>query len=191
MCLNMIWRIYRDNKSAYFGLVSTPEVHSLRSRPRFRRQLPGEPENYLVKLADALEARNEWEGSVIGTHAFIRVCKPDQHFWSPHLGIELEEHEGGTLLRGLYGPKPALWTFFVFLYSGAGFATLALLFWGGSQFSLGQSPWALWLAPLGLVAILLVYLLAQFGQKLGYEQMEQLHEVLLEELEKAAQQDTA
>ena len=40
-----------------------------------------------------------------------------REYWSPHLHLELEpKSENETHIRGLFGPEPTLWTFFMFLH---------------------------------------------------------------------------
>lgn len=110
-------------------------------------------------------------------HVFMKMEKSQQHFWSPQLGLAIEKHEeGGALIRGLYGPRPQIWTMFVFLYATISMSTLAMLIWGLSQhLVLNTYPWALWFVPGGVLTVGGIYLLTQFGQKLSYPQMEQIH----------------
>lgn len=159
------------------------EVQSLRSRPRFRRVLSIAPETLLSAFKERIAQSDMVTGSVATHHVSIRVLKSEEHFWSPQLGLEIETDEGGSLIRGLYGPRPAIWTLFVFLYATFGIGTLAMLFWGLSQWQIDQYPWALWFVPGGILTIGGVYLLTQFGQKLGYQQLELLHEFFISTLE--------
>lgn len=160
--------------------MSTAEIHSLRSRPRFRRYLKAKPEAVLLSFDQKIKANARLTGSVATHHVSIRVLKEAEHFWSPQLGLEVEEHTEGALIRGLYGPKPSLWTMFMFFYAVFGVGTLAMLFWGLSQWQIGQYAWALWFLPGGILTLGGIYLLTQFGQKLGYEQMDQIHELFKE-----------
>ena len=50
-------------------------------------------------------------------HIWLHIIGTDKHYFSPHLHIELEEHnEKGTHIRGLFGPDATLWTLFIFLH---------------------------------------------------------------------------
>ncbi len=155
--------------------MSTQEIHTLRARPRFRRYLKADHKAVLEHFGTNIKECSTLTGSVATHHVSIRIPKSDEHFWSPQLGLEIEEHPNGTLIRGLYGPKPGIWTMFMFFYAAFGVGTLAMLFWGLSQWQIGQYPWALWFVPGGILTIGGIYLLTQFGQKLGYEQMEDIH----------------
>ena len=155
--------------------MSTSEILSLRARPRFRRYLKANQIEVLKQFDMGIKSNKTLMGSVAIHHVNIRVTKADEHFWSPQLGLEVEEHPEGTLIRGLYGPKPGIWSMFIFFYAAFGAGTLAMLFWGLSQQQIGDYPWALWFVPGGLLTIGGIYLLTQFGQKLGYDQMDQIH----------------
>jgi len=103
------------------------------------------------------------------------ILPEEQHYWSPQLGISFEEHEKGTLVRGLYGPRPNVWA--LFFYGYAVFAILALFasMWGMALLTMDKDPWPLWIV-LGLaIASGILYMIAQTGQKIGAEQTFTLH----------------
>lgn len=52
-------------------------------------------------------------------HIWLTIADSKKEYWSPHLHLELEpknENENETHIRGLFGPEPTLWTFFMFLH---------------------------------------------------------------------------
>nr|WP_315251009.1 hypothetical protein [uncultured Flavobacterium sp.] len=50
-------------------------------------------------------------------HIWINIKGPKKAYWSPHLHLEMEpKGENQTHIRGLFGPDPGLWTFFMFLH---------------------------------------------------------------------------
>jgi hypothetical protein len=52
-----------------------------------------------------------------GHHIWINIKGSKKAYWSPHLHIEFESKgPNQTHIRGLFGPDPALWTFFMFLH---------------------------------------------------------------------------
>ncbi|MTB50003.1 hypothetical protein [Lewinella sp. W8] len=147
-------------------------------RPRFRVVSPLTKEDIEQRFQEALEKEDV---SIIGrvNPGFISLFIPheDQHYWSPQLNITLEHspEEGGRIIRGLYGPRPAVWTMFVFFYFFLGLATVFVTIIGLSNITLGQNPWQLWLA-LGLVVLLSsIYAVSRFGERLGRDQMVRLH----------------
>ncbi|HCD52523.1 MAG TPA: hypothetical protein DEQ34_08755 [Balneolaceae bacterium] len=115
------------------------------------------------------------DGETVSGFATICPPKTEQHFWSPQLTITVEEDEEGTTIRGLYGPRPAVWTMFVFFYTFIGFALMIVIMVGLSLRSLGEPAGILWLVPILILVFLSLYLVAYFGQKLGHKQMTSLH----------------
>jgi hypothetical protein len=147
-------------------------------RPRFRVVSPLTKEDIEQRFSEALEADGV---KIIGrvNPGFISLFIPheEQHYWSPQLNITLENspEEGGRIIRGLYGPRPAVWTMFVFFYFLIGLATVFVTIIGLSNLTLGHYPWQLWLA-LGLVLLLSsIYGVSRFGERLGRDQMVRLH----------------
>lgn len=118
------------------------------------------------------------EGQTVQGFATICPPKEQQHFWSPQLTITFEQEEDGTLIRGLYGPRPSVWTMFVFFYLFIAFAAVIVLMIGLSLRTIGQPSAILWLVPVFILLFLSLYLVAYFGQRLGQKQMTALHRFL-------------
>lgn len=155
----------------------SPPLH--RVRPRFKVETSYSSEDLALKIKTALE---EEDAPCIGRirHGFgtIHVPREEQHYWSPQLNVTLEETENGTLVRGLYGPRPAVWTMFIFFYSIIGFATMIIAMIGLSNLTLDKSGAILWLIPVLVLAFLSLYLVAYFGKKMGHDQMVTLHKFM-------------
>ncbi len=161
----------------------TAEEHlpAYRVRPRFQI----ETIYSVTELADKINAGLQREdapckGRVQSTYASLYLPQEEQHYWSPRLTLTLEETPTGSLLRGLYGPRPAVWTMFVFFYAIIGFAIMVISIIGLSHWSLGQNATILWLVPVLVLVFLSLYLVAYFGQKLGHDQMVTLHRFMEE-----------
>jgi hypothetical protein len=120
------------------------------------------------------------EGTVLPSFATIYPTKEHQHYWSPQLTLNIEEAEAGSLVRGLYGPRPSVWTMFIFFYSFIGFATMILSLIGLSLLSLDKDATILWLVPVLILLFMTLYLVAYLGQKFGQRQMIYLHHFLEE-----------
>lgn len=150
-------------------------------RPRFRYETDIKSSEITDRIKAALQAKNaSCKGSVHPSYATLYLPIEEQHYWSPQLSLTVEEDEHGTVIRGLYAPRPAVWTMFVFFYAFIGFATLIISIVGLSNLSLDKSATILWLVPvLGLV-FLSIYLVAYFGQRTSIEQMIKLHRFLEE-----------
>ena len=101
-----------------------------------------------------------------------------QHYWSPQLSLSFEDEQGGTIVRGLFGPRPAVWGMFVFFYSVIGIATLIVATIGFSKLSLGKPSSLLWLVPVLVMVFLSLYLVSFYGQKMGRKQMAILHQFM-------------
>jgi hypothetical protein len=146
-------------------------------RPRFQVESPMSAAEVVQRIKDGLKAcKKDCQGTTAVRYAIITVPERERHFWSPHLTITIEDHEGGgCLVRGLYSPAPMAWTMFVFFYTVIGMSMLGALLYGLSCYSLDKPTTAFWWA-LGLAMVLLsIYLVSYSGQKLGRKQLGQLH----------------
>jgi hypothetical protein len=136
-----------------------------------------EPNEVLKMLRQAIsDSSTNYSGSIVDNHVILTVPREDQHYWSPQLSLEVEKDDDGTLIRGLFGPKPSVWTMFMFFYTGMGFFTLMGLMWGVSQQMIGQDPYGYWFAVVGLALLLLIYFIASIGKGMGRKQMHGLYE---------------
>ena len=148
-------------------------------RPRFEMTVPTTPAQTLQQLHDTLEAPGgAVTGSILGRHVRLRIPEDQRTFWTPQLDVEVEAHEDGSFVRGLFGPHPDIWTFFIATYAVMTFCGITGLLFGLVQWSLGWPAWALWSAPAALLMIGSVYAVALIGQRLGYDQMVQLRTFL-------------
>lgn len=145
-------------------------------RPRFEVDVNFSVKEIEEKIKCALKAEN---APCLGRvdHGFVRLMLPYevQHYWSPQLSINLLEDGDRTTIRGLYGPSPSVWTMFVFFYALIGLAILVVLIFGTSYISLDKSGAILWLIPVLVLIFASLYLVSFFGQRLGHDQIEILH----------------
>lgn len=154
-----------------------------RVRPRFKIRVPYTPGQVAEKFQSALEKETaSCCGRVYATSARLYLPYEDQHYWSPQLSMTFEEDEEETVLRGLYGPRPTVWTMFVFFYALIGLGVLIVGMIGLSYISLGKPGTILWWVPVMAGVFLTLYLVAYFGQKLGRKQMVTLHRFAEESL---------
>ncbi|MEM7571242.1 MAG: hypothetical protein AAF433_00025 [Bacteroidota bacterium] len=164
--------------------IATSEEHlpHYRVRPRFKQFSPLASQELTGRISQALaQADAPVKGQVLdGHYATLVLPAEEQHYWSPQLSLSFEDEEGGSWVRGLYGPRPAVWTMFVFIYFCIGVATVVISLIGLSNLYLGQSGGILWLVPLLLAVFCSLYLVAYLGQKAGHDQMVELHHFLEE-----------
>jgi len=156
-----------------------------RLRPRFRIVCSEDPKVILERIQNLLPTKETViEGQVVQEHAFLRIPVNEQHYWSPELHVWVRGQDGETIVYGVMGPKPRIWTMFVFFYT----AVLTSAFFGSSygiiQILLGMKAPFLWSIPLGIIALFLVYGAAQYGQHKGRAQMKALRSFLDEALKR-------
>ncbi len=152
-----------------------------RLRPRYRIVSKLSPDQVLERISKKLtEGSIQLEGQVVQEHAFIRIPEKKQHYWSPELHVWAREQDGETIIYGVMGPQPKIWTMFMFFYT----AVLTLTFFGSSygiiQKILDMDAPFLWSIPLGILGVVIVYGAAQYGQFKGKDQMLELREFLNE-----------
>ena len=152
-------------------------------RPRFRYYIPQEQSEIAKSFKNAF-AKDDciFRGSTLDYHISVDFIKSKRHFWTPQMDLNLEKYEDGTLIRGLIGPRAAIWTVFMFFYTLAGLLGLGGVIIGSTQLSMNEYPAALWLIPFSLAIFLVVYLLGQTGKRIGSSDSVQLHEFLLQNI---------
>ncbi len=153
---------------------------SIRIRPRFKLLSSYTPENFTAIIKQQLQnaKSNCYAESLLKSFIVLKIREEEQHFWSPQLTLSIDKREEGSFIRGLYTPKPTIWSLFIFLYTGIGVCVLFAGLYGLSRLSLNLEAPILWLVPVLLGFALLLYIIAQIGQKLGAQQMFDLHHFL-------------
>lgn len=145
-------------------------------RPRFSQDVNFTFEELKQLLEAELDQPNApVTGKVHRGYASFFIPKKDQHYWSPQLAVTFEQSEEGTNIRGLYGPKPAVWTMLIFFYAILGFATIVVTIMGFGLKSLNKDGSILWLVPILLIALCSIYIVGYLGKKKGYDQMVIIH----------------
>lgn len=150
-------------------------------RPRFKLNVKYSPKELVQRFENALNQENiPCQGQANETYATLYFPRDKRHYWSPQLTLMIEENEnGGTHVRGLYGPRPAVWTMFVFFYSLIGVLALFSIMIGGSQIMLGKASWVIWLVPVLAIVFASLYYVAHLGKKKGKPEIEVMHKFLL------------
>jgi len=141
-------------------------------RPRFEFQLPVAPETWLEALRSALQDdAGSLRGQVFRKHAVVEMRDGERTFWSPYLNLEVEDEPDGSAIRGRFSPHPNVWTMFMAVYILLAIIALGGLSYGMVQYTLGQPPWSLLVAPAAVALFGFVYGATLIGQGLGAEQM--------------------
>lgn len=162
--------------------MDTPDSQ-LRLRPRFKKKVDFTIDEVKERIANSVKANSEkCNGKIVDNHVILKIPLVQQHYWSPQLTLELQKENEKTIVRGLFGPKPAVWTMFVFFYSGFGFLTLMGLIFGLSQMMLKMNPYGLWSVPIGGSILIGLFIMSKIGQGFSQDQMRQLDDVLMNSL---------
>ncbi|MDH5475339.1 MAG: hypothetical protein OEX22_06585 [Cyclobacteriaceae bacterium] len=154
-----------------------PKEQISKIRLRFKLESEEKPSVIISKINNALKTgKAPCTGRI--NHHFITLHIPEsqQHYWSPQLTLTFEEQDEVTTVRGLYAPRPTVWTMFVFFYSIIGMAILVLGTLGLSYSMLDKPSGILWWVPALVLVFLSIYLVAFFGQKVGHKQIDTLHD---------------
>ena len=136
-------------------------MSSFKLRPRFRKVCSGTINDHTSYFKDLLINTDDFNGSVAASFIKIRIAPKDNHYWSPELTLMLEEHEKGTLIRGLYSPKSSVWTLFAFAYGTISLMLIGIIIWGGVEWQMNNDSTILTLGVPALLGIgILIYFIA-------------------------------
>lgn len=154
-------------------------MSSFRLRPRFSHEL----EMSVDQAREWIVGKVKGGGAHCEVKSFpgfvcLRVPEADRHYWSPRLNISLEpDGDGKTKVQGIYGPNASMWSSFLYGYMLVGCVGTFSGILGFCQCSLHMQTWGLWIFGAMVAIALGMYLLAQFGQKIGARQTFQLHQI--------------
>ena len=146
-------------------------------RPRFTLELTLRPEMALSAFEKAKNNTDNVVVTLVEQHIFLKIPKHLQHFWSPQLELEcFSVEEGKTTLRGLFGPKPSVWTMFMFLHFAVASLFIASGIWAYTNASL-HNPYMLQLVLMGLMVIAwwVLYMAGRLGKQAGKKEMQHLY----------------
>lgn len=152
-------------------------MSSFRVRPRFTQTVPLDPGEVEERLSHTIHER--CRGCYLlrfPGYLTLRIPEDQQHFWSPQLTLSLDpDEEGGTRISGIYGPRTNVWSMFLYGYLIVGVLGTFTGIFGIAQWVVGARAWGLIPFATFLVLAVGLYVLAQFGQKIGARQTYTLH----------------
>ncbi len=114
---------------------------------------------------------------MVNHHIILDIAQAEQHFWSPQLNFRIEEDEDDaskTVIAGIIGPKPTVWTLFVFIYFTVGMAGFVMSSYAISLKMMGEHSNFIWGLPIAILFMLTAYKAGKVGEKLGEDQVELL-----------------
>ena len=112
-------------------------------RPRFKMNFNVADDFLIEKFRNNLKQETcEYCSKIVDNHIIIDVPKKENSFWSPQLNIEIEKTtENVTVVRGLFGPKPQVWTLFMFFHFAVAVAFIGFAVMAYVQWSLKMETW--------------------------------------------------
>jgi hypothetical protein len=154
-------------------------------RPRFKFHVKQDNDMLLKLFEDQKDTQSGFVISRIDDHVFIRIPKNQQHFWSPqlHLEINKEYDKEGSIIYGLFGPNPTVWTMFMFFHFLVAGLFIAFGIWAYVNWSLGNEfTFQLFFTLCTVVIWFALYFGGRLGKKTGMNQMHQLHHFMRDTL---------
>lgn len=151
-------------------------MSSFRIKPRFKHVTEMSYDQISELIKQGLDKdKTECDYQFILGSLRVKIPEADRHYWSPELNLSFEEIDDKTEIVGRYGPSSTTWTLIVAIYAALALLTFFIGIYGSAKVSVGLDGTILWLIPVFFVLALALYITAQFGQKLGAEQMYKLH----------------
>ena len=149
-------------------------------RPRFKIALKHDNTSVLKAFEDAKKTCETYKIVRVDEHVFIRLPKHHQHFWSPQLHLEINETDAQTsILHGLFGPNPTVWTMFMFLHFLVAGLFIAFGIWTYTNWVLkGSYGLPMGLTLLMVVAWFVLYFAGRFGRAKGKAEMQGLYDFM-------------
>ena len=164
--------------------INKDDLNRILLKPRIYLRLEASKEEVLELFHRRLKKEScRFPSRIVDHHVVIDVPKGEEHFWSPQLHVEVEQDGEAAVVRGVLGPKPKIWTFFIFLHFivGATFFVFFVIFY--SKMSLDQDyGFSMTMCILMPILWVLLYFFGQLGKRFGYRQMTELHGVMSEAL---------
>ena len=164
--------------------VDTSITH-IRPRFAFEVQMPAH------EVFDRLRRQKEADeggvvSNIIDDHVILDVPERERHFWSPQLNFRVEPSEDApdrAMLKGLIGPRPSVWTLFMFIYFSIGTIGFFISCFGVSRWMLGEWSNLTLALPLAAIFMATAYKAGKYGEKLGHDQIEILKDHIRAALE--------
>ena len=155
------------------------KLNPIRTRPRFKIFTDLEAETCAKQLKSQLKIENQiFQGNINKEVANIWVKTQHNEFWKPYLSLRIEKEEYQTVIRGIFGPSSAVWTFFMFLYFifSITFMVFITIWFVTKQIKSTDFPWPIHVAILSIILLLISFFATKIGQIKAKSEMEQLRD---------------
>lgn len=156
-------------------------------RPRFKMEFDEDQQVIISKFKDNLKDGDcKYCSKIVDGHIIIDVPVEENHFWSPQLNIEIEKmNDKETIVKGLFGPKPTVWTMFMFFHFAVAVAFIGFSVMAYVQWSIKTDySFALTMVIALPVIWFVMYFLGRIGKRTGHQQMDELYKFMMKTLER-------
>ncbi len=140
-------------------------------RPRFALRTALPPAEVAHAVNARIKATPRLRGIAFPHRIELSIGGDEVRFWSPQIVARVEPLGDGARIDARFGPDPYVWVFYLMAYGALALATVFATIIGVVQWSLGQSPTWLYVAPGAAVLAGLVFGASFVGQGLGGDQM--------------------
>jgi hypothetical protein len=155
-------------------------------RPRFEFTVRFTEDNVLIRIKELMEeSKHDVTGVIADNHIILDIPLTNRHFWSPQLNFRVEPDSTDTsqsVVKGLIGPRPAVWSMFMFIYFFVGTVGFFIALFGFSKWSLGEYSNLVLALPIAILFMLSAYLTGKYGERLGHDQIETLKQFVRDAL---------
>ena len=145
-------------------------------RPRFKISIPRRQEEIMNRIPELLEkSTQQVVGKIVDNHIILDIVEEEVHYWSPQLNFRVESDELDeeiTVVSGLIGPRPAVWTMFMFIYFLLGLIGFVVGSFGVAKTMLGNYSNLLLAFPISILFMLSAYKVGKYGEQLAKDQIE-------------------
>ena len=167
--------------------METQQLNKIVLKPRFTLKRKEDKTTIIDKFKDEFtHGGRNFLGRVVDHHIVIDVPTAEAHFWSPQLHFEVEESpSNGSILKGIFGPKPSVWSLFMFVHFAVAVLFISFLVITYTKWNLNKD-YGFYLVLVALMPVVwfLLYFIGRLGRRKGKEQMQELSDYLEEILEK-------
>lgn len=155
-------------------------------RPRFKFRVNKDNASLLSLFEVKSKTQSDFVVTRVDDHVFIKIPKKKQHFWSPQLHLEINKDYDNvetSMIYGLFGPNPTVWTMFMFLHFVLAGLFIGLAIWTYVNWTL-KSDYAiqLFLTLMMIVIWVGLYFGGRLGKRAGMQQMLELHHFMRDTL---------
>jgi len=165
--------------------IHDDQINRLILKPRFKVTVIASQKTVLKDFRETFNSGTcLYCSKITGHHIVLDIQENQSHFWSPQLHLEVEKTiDKATVIKGLFGPKPQVWTFFMFLHFAVAIAFLVFLVIAYSNYTLSKDySFALTIDIILPIIWFIFYIGGQLGKKKGHKQMQELHDFLMTNL---------